>query len=925
MARHVRGSFGTALSGTLLAFLVTGCPDAPPPPPPVAPVAPSPAATPLPEARADGRLPDLARPLHYALALSVDPTKETFTGTTRIDVEVPAPTSHVVLHGRALTVTDARALVTIAGGPNGAVGPIAKEIPAKASLRLGAGATAPEELVLSFASPLPAGRTTLVVTYEAPFDRELSGLYRVRDGERWYAFTQFEATQARRAFPCFDDPSFKVPFDVTIAVPKGLAAFSNTPTVGRDEEGDRTRIRFGTTKPLPTYLVAFAIGELDVVEATRYTQPPIRLIATKGKTNLAALALEATSGIVDELARYLDIPYPYEKLDIVAVPDFAGGAMENAGLITFREERLLLDPARASTAARRAQATIIAHELAHHWFGDLVTAAWWNDLWLNEGMATWMEAKIVDKWRPQIGAGLDALADAHAVMDVDGLAAARAVRQPVRTTNEAREAFDGITYEKGAAVLGTIEKWVGEETFQRGIRDYLRQNAHTSVQSDKLLSALDRASGKDVTTMAAAYLDAPGVPEVSTHLECAGGRWHVELNQEPWRPLGTKKAAAEQVWTIPVCVRAPNDKKSTCADLAMGAPSLVAGKGACPTYVHPNAEASYYRFALDEKELVRLAEGKSLAPGARLSTLSNAWAMVRSGKLPPSALVKVLPLFDEDKSYPVVAQLVAILSGMSETLVEDEARSAFRKFVAARLAKRKQTLGWAPPKADGRDKSGKDETGSEDALLRPVVLAALGNLAADDATLREADEQAKKWLASPASIDADVASVAVELGSRRAGPERLVALRELAKTTKSREERIIALRAMTGFEDKALVEAGLAVALGDEVGPHEVRYVFASAWNRIETRAIAEAWVRAQWDALVKKLPGRLGVGLLRGATVGCSREAAENNAAFYGARIATMDGANRRLAEALEGVSLCAELRTRGGTATTRALLNRK
>ena len=905
------------------SLLLAGCPGEPPPPSPRTPSVVTEAPTPLPAPLANGRLPALATPVGYTLDLDVDPDKPRFSGVVRIEVEVPQKTSFVVLHGRSLDITTARALLP----------PPQAGLLATVSTRTAQGGKAPEELVLAFPSPLPPGRALLVIEYTAPFDDSLSGLYRVKDGASSYAYTQFEPTDARRAFPCFDEPSFKVPFDVSVTVPRSMIAVANTPEAAREAIGDKTRFRFARTQPLPTYLVALAVGDLEIKEATRFTRPPIRIITTKGKSAMGDLALEATGGIVDALANWFGIPYPYDKLDIVAVPQFRSGAMENAGLITFREERLLLDPTRASVSARRSQALIIAHELAHQWFGDLVTASWWNDLWLNEGMATWMEARIVDKWRPAYGARLDAVALAHDVMDLDGLAAARAIRQPVVSVGDAQEAFDGITYDKGAALIATIERWVGEDAFQRGVRAYLQENSFKSVQADRLLTALDRSSGKDVTQMASSYLDKPGVPDVSAHFECErGGRWHVELASQPWRPLGSK--LPEQIdgaWTIPVCVRAQGDKKDTCTELVAGAPSLLAGKGHCPAYVHPNWGSSYYRFSLSERDFVRLAENKKeLEPGARISLLSNAWAAVRSGALDPKAMLRILPAFDDDDTRQVVDQVVRILASMSDTVVEEDARPAFRKFSLARLAKRKKALGWAPAPApapaNGKagTKTGGDRSGDE-ALVRMSMLFAMGDTVEDDATLREADEIATKWLADPASVDADTGAVALDLASRKAGEPRLAALVAATKRAKNREDRIVAIRAMMGFDDEALLKKALDVTLTSAIDESEMRYVLSAAFGRRRSRPIAEAWVRAHWDELRKKLPGRLGAQLVRAAGVGCSSAEADERAKFYTPRAASIEGASRGLASALEAVSLCSALREQGARPLTKALLGAK
>lgn len=897
----------------LLCIAASACvkPGPLPPKPPLVSTEPP---TALPAPREDGRLPPLATPLRYSLSFTVDPRLATFSGSTRIEIGVPAKTSHVVLHGHALTIEDARALVgaTAPGGPGQA---------ARTSYRVAHGARndSPEELVLTFDPPLAPGRATLAIRYSARFDAELSGLYKVVDGGRSYAFTQLEATDARRAFPCFDEPGFKVPFAVDVKVPKGMLAFANNPEASREEAPESTTFRFTETPPLPSYLVALAIGELDVREFPRATKPDLRLITTKGKTALGALGLEATSELVDELGKWFGIPYPYDKLDIVAVPDFAAGAMENPGLVTFREELLLLDPARASVRSRRSQARVVAHELAHQWFGNLVTAAWWDDLWLNEGFANWMEVRVVDQWKPAYGAKIDAVVSQLGVMDLDALASARAVRQPVATTSEAHEAFDGITYEKGAAVLSTIERWIGEDAFKRGVRDYLSSNAFKSVRADQLLTALDRASGKDVTQMAGTYLDRPGVPEVSAHLECdRGSRWHAEVSQEPWRPLGSKAPDdPDRVWSIPVCVLATGEKKSECADLAYGAPSLVAGRK-CPAWIHPNAEGSYYRFTLSDAETLKLAGGRAqLDLPSRISLLNNAYAGVRSGKSKPGLMLKLLPIFDADPSRQVAEQVISILSAMSNVLVvDDDSRAAFQRFSLARLAKRKKDLGWLPKKDEAAG------TG-DDAILRRSVLWGMGDLAEDDATLREADELAVKWLTDQTTVDSDTAAIALDLASRRAGAERLTQLHAVAKSAKNREDRILALRATAGFDDAAILRKALDATLEEDIRPHEMRYVISTAMGRRTVRLMTEAWIRSRWDDLRKKLPGSLGTLLVSGAGAACTKTEVEERTAFYTPRAAEIEGATRSLAVSLEAASLCAELRAAGAASLKRELLN--
>ncbi len=536
------------------ASLVGCATHSPPPPPPTAPQtrADAPAASTtsaaieqIPSPREDGRLPASARPRRYALTLAIDPAQERFQGEVTIDVDLTGSTSHVVLHGRDLNVHDVKA--TTASGA----------IAGTAVARLSHAGVLPEELVLTFSSPLPAGHAAIAITYDAPFDRELSGVYRVKDGERWYAFTQFESTAARRAFPCFDEPGYKVPFDLQITAPKGMIAVANTPELSRaDASPAGTKFDFATTPPLPTYLLAFAVGDFDVREGAK-SPVPIRLVTVKGKAHLGDGALDATAGLVKKLGEYFALPYPFAKLDVVAVPDFAAGAMENPGLVTFREELLLLDPTHAGVEAKRLEAVVIAHELAHMWFGDLVTMKWWNDVWLNEGFATWMETKATDAWHPDYAINLDAVAEGLSVMDTDALENARAVRQPVSSTSEIEEAFDGISYEKGASLLRMIERWIGPETMQRGVRDYIHAHAWKNAEADRSprlarprVGARREWHGRDVPRPARRPERRRLVELRERQAHARVGRSQRGIRSASPRPKPTDAAP----WRIPVCV-----------------------------------------------------------------------------------------------------------------------------------------------------------------------------------------------------------------------------------------------------------------------------------------------------------------------------------------------------------------------------------
>ena len=903
--------FRVSLLASSIASMLAACGGEPPAPSSAANVTSTTLASPTatanapPPPRDDGRLPVTATPERYAIALTIDPTQPRFSGTATIMVVVPQPTSFLVMHARGMRIASASA----AQGET--------RTTASTATRMAHGGLHEDELVLSFAQPLAKGKATIEITYDAPFAEDLAGLYRVKDGERWYAFTQFEATDARRAFPCFDEPGFKTAYDIAITSPKGMIAVANAPETLHKDAGAMTTFGFATTRPLPSYLVAFAVGDFDIKTGT--TSPvPIRLVSTKGKAKLGDLALEATAALVARLGAYFDVRYPYEKLDIVAVPEFAAGAMENPGLVTFREELLLLDPQTATTSLRRAQAEVIAHELAHQWFGDLVTMQWWDDLWLNEGFATWAEQKIVDQWKPSFGARLEAVAGIQGVMDVDALHSARAIREPVHSTGEAMEAFDGITYQKGAGVLRMIEQWIGEETFQKGVRDYIHANAWKNAKAEDLLRALDLASNKDVSKLASGFLDHAGVPNllVTTTCDAQKKAVSVSLKQTPWKPLGAMQddKSRDVKWTVPVCMvaegAAPKSAK-VCATIGPDASTKELAGAKCPAWVYPNAnEAGYYRFALEPKSLAALVKShESLDVASRIGLASNLWAQVRAGALTPDAYLDLLPSFDRDTDRHVINVVVGSLYGMRTSLVEEPALTGFRAYVAARLAPHR--LGFEAPR---------NAKESEDrALLRRTILNALGELAEDDATLREADALTQKWLKDPSSMTGDTAQTAVELGSRRAGVERLDSLRAAAKSAKTPQDRIIALRGMGSFGDADVLKKALDLMLTEEVRVHEIRHVLGSAIAHRASRPMVWEWTKAHFDALRAKMTGPLGRGLVYTAAIMCTSKDLGDARAFLTPRVKDIEGAKRPYEEALEEAGLCVALRAQGAAPVTK------
>ena len=885
-----------ALLGSLVVVLACG-PDAAAPRPPLV-VATASAQAPLPpppEPRADGRLPAVARPLRYAIHLDVDPRKDAFSGAEEILVELREPTAHVVLNARGEAIRSATVKV---GGAT---------VPLHATTRASHGALEPDELVLSADRVLPAGRATIAIAWDAPFGKTLSGLYRARDAGDTYAFTQFEAADARRAFPCFDEPGFKTPFDVDLTVPDGMLALSNGVETSRAPKNGETTFTYSTTAPLPTYLVAFAVGHFDVVESAAggatqtktadgpKTTPPIRFITTHGRGAFAKNALQVAEDVVPLLAKYFGIAFPYPKLDLVAVPDFGAGGMENAGLITFRDDAVLLDDG-ASLRQKRGLIGLMTHELAHQWFGDLVTMKWWDDLWLNEGFATWTTYKIDTAYKPELGSKLDAAASATYIMDDDGLASARAIRQPVASVGQAMESFDGITYQKGAAILRMIEHYVGDDAFQRGVHAYLTSHAFGNATADDLLGAIDRESGKNASELSRTYLDRPGVPLVVVDsLDCKKGL-SLTAHEERWTPLGVSFGAdAQAKWSVPFCVDARGAKTPSCAVIASG-PASLAAPGACPAFANPGA-MGYYRVAWPADAMARIAKDlESAPPETRLDAVADAWAEARAGKLDGKVLLRdVLPALDRETERHVVERLVNVLFDLGD-VVDDASWPAFQAYARARIAPHLQRLE-------------RSHATDDDRLLRRTLAWADVMLGGDDAYAKKLARVAKSWAAGDKTIDADYGQIATEIAARFESP---AALQKAVETAATPPAHSLALRAASGVVTPDAVRAQLDWLLSPAVKLQDVRFILWPLASHRASRKTTLAWVREHWSDLRKKLPGDLSRGLVSMAGFACTQAELDDSRAFYTQKATEMEGTSRRLRQSLETAGECVALRTK-------------
>lgn len=895
--------------------------------PPAATSAPK-AAAPLavPPPQKNGRLPRAAEPLRYTVDLTVDPAKERFAGSVRISVNLKAPASAIVMHGRELNIGRAE---IIAGGVTHK---------AATMVRHAAGSQdSPDELVLSVPGILAAGPAEIQIDYTASLDQKLVGLYRVEEEGRHYAFTQFEALDARRMMPCFDEPAFKVPFDISVTVPKGQLAVSNMPELARTKtaDGQGEKFQFAATPPIPTYLVALAAGPLEIREG-KSAPVPIRLITTQGRSKDGTLALDAAAAHLELLGRFFDVPYPYSKLDLVAVPDFGPGAMENPGLVTFRDELLLVTPENSGVNRQRGMAETMAHELAHQWFGNLVTMEWWDDIWLNEGFATWMEAKIVDQWKPSFNAKLEAQSRLGYLMNEDALDSVRAVRQPIEKPGDIHGAFDGITYGKGAAVINMVETWLGEEAFQKGVRAYIKAHANKNATAADLFSALKAASGKDVAHLAQGFVDQSGVPLVFADLVCEKGKLpRVKLKQERFRPKPNSsepsiaaQGEAQKRWVIPVCVTYDGQKgnapvcsllENETGEIVLGSAASEGAKSepACPSWIYPNAgENGYFRIALPKEQFLGLmkAQDKLSAP-SRANLLSHAEALVEKGLLGADVLPDMMLALKNSRERLVFEKVLNLLHSFKHTYADDaKTKAALNSFASSMLMPIAKEYGWDAKKDDSEDKR----------ILRQQVLGTLSVFSDDAWMMSEAEKKAEAAIKDPASADWDLAPLALAISARKADAKRFNAYLETAKKTPRMELRRALLSALTQVSQPELLDQALSLMLGNDLKKEELFHVYFSSFGREENNAAVIAWTKKHLGELKTKLPGPMAAVFGWLGSLPCEKEQRKDVAAFLKGALMDVESADRTLAQALERSAQCIDLRSLQGEAFKARLLGK-
>lgn len=741
--------------------------------------------------QAPGMLAKTVVPLAYRIAIDVHLRKPALAGRETVTVDVRKPVHSITLNQAGLVLHAA----VLDHGDHATITEDAKA----------------QTATLHFAHEVPAGRHTLAIDYAGPIPETPSGIYyNDYKGPHGHAHrmlvTQFEVGDARKMFPGWDEPAFKATFNLTVTLRRGLTAISNMPVATTTlQGGDRQRVAFATTPRMSTYLLALVAGHLAAVHGSA---GPVNIAvwAPVGEQDQGNYALHAAEKILPYYAGYFHAAYPLPKLDLIAIPgNFQAGAMENWGAITFIDNSLLFDKASSSPRTREDIYLTVSHEMAHQWVGDLVTMGWWNDIWLNEGFATWMEAKATAHFNP----GWQMMTRQHSAREIamatDALATTHPIEQPIGSISEANAAFDSITYLKGGLVIRMVENWLGPAIFRAGMRNYIKAHEYGSAASGDLWAALDAASGRNVGAVATSFTRQKGIPLVQVLRVCADGRTRLTLSQS--RFVINHPHAAKLVWQIPVVIGGPGIATQT---LLLGAAPATLDFAGCDAVLKANlGEGGYYRTRYDHAGLAALEGGfGQLQPVDQADLLGDQFALFAAGQAPLADYLDLVGRLRglHEASYTVWLDTVAHLEGLDRLERHDAQRPAFRAFARQVLAPEMARLGWTP----------RAHESFLDTLLRPEIIEALGEFG-DKAIIRQADARFATFIKTPASLPPSLIGAVAGIVGHHADLATWKQLRALGEAAPDTERKLRYFTAMAAARDKTLVARSVAFATSGQI------------------------------------------------------------------------------------------------------------
>ena len=832
------------------------------------------------------RLTQAVVPVHYDLHFTPNLLTLRFEGNERIAVQVQEPTTSITLNAAQIQFVE----TTIAAGG----------LTQEAAVSLNANE---ETATLTVPRPILAGAATIAIRYSGVLNDQLRGFYLSHGTNRNYATTQMEPTDARRAFPSFDEPAMKATFSISATIDAGDTAISNGKIVS-DTPGpgaEKHTLTFSLSPKMSTYLVALAVGDWACVSGGA-DGIPIRICGRPDRKDQLGFALQAAEFAMKYYNRYFSIKYPFEKLDILGVPDFAAGAMENAGAIFSREELLMVDENNTSTRQRESVADTINHEMAHQWFGDLVTMRWWSDSWLNEGFATWMERRPIQEWHPEWDPRLDEVRDTQSAMSVDTLASTRAIRTPVESTEEINQVFDTIAYQKTGAVVRMVEGYVGAQAYRAAINAYLTKFAYGNATGEDYWKTIAQSTGKPVDGILSSYVTQKGMPLVSVETTCAGGKTQVSLKQQP---ISTG-VPASTTWQIPVCLkrgRAGKAEGTTCELLTR--PSQTVTLDGCSAWLFANADSlGYYRTAYASRDLASLGtalEGSGLSAIEQSTLVEDAWALVRLNQQNVADFLSLSQQIAAAPLGPAVLSAFTRINYISDHLIEAAQRPAFERWVRDALK----------PVADELGTAARPEDSEERRSIRAAMLYTLGYAGRDRNVLTLARRSVDMQLGNAGTMDPSLANTFLELAAIDGDPalyDKYVAQMQRAARGRQSPYR----SALAYFTDPALRQRTLEFALSPEIRSQDLPLLVAGLLARPPSSRETWEFVKTNWDGLQKTGVFQGLPAIVNGTGNFCDPTLRDDVQRFFEAHPAR--AFERNIRQSLETIDRCIQTRNQQG-----------
>jgi aminopeptidase N len=836
-----------------------------------------------------GKLPKTVVPVHYAIELAPDLGTLALPGVELVDIEVREPTARITLNAVNTTFGS----VTIDDEAQFAVVTVD---------------AAAQTATFTFPQPLAAGAHKLRIAFAAQINKFGTGLFTVDyptdAGIKRLISSKLEPADARRIFPCWDEPAFKAIFALEVTVPRNLLAVGNMPVVRERPFGlNLKQVTFAPTPKMSSYLFVLTVGELERLSADA-DGVTVGVVTTSGKSGQGRFALDSAVKLLAYYNDYFGVKYPLPKLDLLAVPGGFGGAMENWGGITFFESRLLFDPATNADTARRGIFNILAHEMAHQWFGDLVTMGWWDNLWLNEGFASWMATKASEQFYPQWQNWLNGYGQKQFALALDARRTSHPIQQPVADHSEATVAFDAITYNKGQALIRMLENYLGEPAFRDGIRKYMAAHAYGNTTTADLWQALESAAGKPVTGIAASFTEQDGVPLIVAETACTGDVQRMTLRQDRFviAPLRTTGAAPlpPRSWQIPVALGLLPATRPAEVVLLQGSADLAAGR--CGEAIKVNlGDIGYYRVEYGPNSRAALMKSLAQMPVEdRVNFVADSWALVQAGRADPASYLALIEVLGPDDRRAVWDQVIGALNGLNRLERDRAERPALQAYARARLRPVFDRLGW-----EGSG-SGDDDT----TLLRASLISALGEFGDPD-ILAEAKRRFAGFLQDPKSLPnalRDAVTHLVGISADRATYDTLLALARKSTVT---NERVRYYYAAASARDATLAGATLALTLTDELPGTIVGGLINAVASSGEQPDLAWDFVQKNFDTLLARQGPSFRDQFVPNFMTNFTDDAhAAELAAFAPAQ--STSGGRVMVARALESIAISADLKAR-------------